>query len=228
MRQTTDLERLNTKHIEAERKLGISEATTHALQLQLKTAESKERALREEMARMKELVKQTRNQCAVEVRKRERVVEGLKKHVGDGRVRGGGKNPAVREIVVVAGVGERDAGGNGSAVPVGEEGYDLRSETNEFLTELARGLSEENEHLAALARRTLENLRVLSGWEKEGGDSMVVPMEMGPEVLAADMESVIEHVRTLLTNPSFVPLEEVEVREEEIIRLREGWGENGE
>jgi len=180
---------------------------------------------------MKILVQQTRSQCAVEVRKRERTLEGLKKHVGDGRVRGGGKVVGSREITVVAGVGEVDerAGAMGS-VGVGEDGYDLRSETNEFLTELARGLSEENEHLAALARRTVETLRTLSGWEKEhhgstreGQQDMIVQAESGYDNLAQETEAVLEHVRTLLTNPSFVPLEEVEIREEEIIRLREGW-----
>lgn len=180
---------------------------------------------------MKVLVQQTRSQCAVEVRKRERTLEGLKKHVGDGRVRGGGKVVGSREITVVAGVGEVDerAGAMGS-VGVGEDGYDLRSETNEFLTELARGLSEENEHLAALARRTVETLRTLSGWEKEhhgstreGQQDMIVQAESGYDNLAQETEAVLEHVRTLLTNPSFVPLEEVEIREEEIIRLREGW-----
>jgi hypothetical protein len=178
--------------------------------------------MKEEMARMKVLVQQTRNQCAVEVRKRERVVEGLKKHVGDGRVRGGGKNVGVREITVVAGVGGESAVNGGLSTQ--DEGYDLRSETNEFLTELARGLSEENENLAALVRRTVDTLRTLSGWEKEvHEDRMVIPVELGYENIASEMDAVIEHVRTLLTNPSFVPLEEVEVREEEIIRLREGW-----
>lgn len=43
------------------------------------------------------------------------------------------------------------------------------------------------------------------------------------DVLAGEMDEVIAHLQTLLTNPSFVPLEEVEVREDEIIRLREGW-----
>jgi hypothetical protein len=37
------------------------------------------------------------------------------------------------------------------------------------------------------------------------------------------MEAVLDHLRTLLTNPSFVPLEEVEIRDEEIKRLRESW-----
>ena len=110
-------------------------------------------------------------------------------------------------------------------VGTNDEGYDLRMETNEFLTELASGLSEENENMGALLRRTIETLRTLSGCEKEGVQEggMVVQMESGYENLAAEMDVVIEHLRTLLTNPSFVPLEEVEVREEEIIRLREGW-----
>jgi hypothetical protein len=225
LRQTTDLERLQGKYVEAQRKLGLGEATERAMKLQMKSAEQAQRGLKEEMGRMKLLVQQTRNQCAVEVRKRERVVEGLKKHVGDGRVRGGGKTVGVREINVVAGIGAEHQ--QGSTMGVSDEGYDLRSETNEFLTELARGLSEENENMTALVRRTVDTLRTLSGCEKEGEihqeGGMVVPIELGYENLAQEMDAIIEHLRNLLTNPSFVPLEEVEVREEEIIRLRECW-----
>lgn len=116
-----------------------------------------------------------------------------------------------------------------AAVGLEESAYDLRQETNEFLTELAKGLSEENENLGGLLRRTVEGLKALSGWEKEGQHEqqqeggLVVSMDDGYESIAAELEGVIEHLRNLLTNPSFVPLEEVEVREEEILRLREGW-----
>ncbi|KAA8565278.1 hypothetical protein EYC84_011002 [Monilinia fructicola] len=173
---------------------------------------------------MKVLVGQTRAQCANEVRKKERVIEGMKKHVGEGgRARGSGKAVGVATINVVAGVGGDN--GNGAGMGTDDEGYDLRMETNEFLTELARGLSDENESLGGLVRRTIDTLRTISGCEKEeeqeGG--MVVQMEGSYEHLASEMEFVIEHLRTILTNPSFVSLEEVEVREEEIIRLREGW-----
>jgi hypothetical protein len=216
---------LQGKYVEAQRKLGLAEATERAMKLQMKSAEQAQKGLKEEMGRMKLLVQQTRNQCAVEVRKRERVVEGLKKHVGDGRVRGGGKTVGVREITVVAGIGAEQQ--QGSTMGVSDAGYDLRSETNEFLTELARGLSEENENMTALVRRTVDTLRTLSGCEREGEihqeGGMVVPIEMGYENLAQEMDTILEHLRNLLTNPSFVPLEEVEVREEEIIRLREGW-----
>ena len=195
---------------------------------QLKTAEVAQRGLKEEMGRMKLLVQQTRNQCAVDVRKREKLMEGLKKQVGEGgRQRGGGKQVGVREITVVAGIGGEQNIPGAMSVGVGEEGYDLRSETNEFLTQLASGLSEENEKLTALVRSTVETLRTLSGCEAtsviQHDDGMVIPLENGYETLAAETEAVVEHVRNLLTNPSFVPLEEVEVREEEICRLREGW-----
>lgn len=221
LHQTTDLERLQTKYTEAQRKLGIAEAADRAMKTQLRSAEQAARGLKEEMARMKILVGQTRAQCANDVRKRERVIEGLKRHVGEGgRARGQGKTVGVVNIAVVAGVGAEAA--VGSAIGTQDDAYDLRMETNEFLTELARGLSEENENLAALVRRTVETLRTLSGCEKVE-EGMVIQTESSYENLASEMEIVIDHLRTLLTNPSFVPLEEVEVREEEIIRLREGW-----
>ncbi|KAF4628556.1 hypothetical protein G7Y89_g9597 [Cudoniella acicularis] len=227
LRHTTDLERLNTKHAEAQRKLSLAEATERALKQQIRSAEQAARALKEEMARMRILVGQTRNQCANEVRKRERVIEGLKKHVGEGgRARGSGKAVGVVTVNVVAGIGG-DVAKSSDGVGLNDTNYDLRMETNEFLTELARGLSEENENMGTLLRRTVDTLRTLSGCEKEGQEGqesgMIVQTDMGYDNLAVEMDFVIEHLRTLLTNPSFVPLEEVEVREEEIIRLREGW-----
>lgn len=175
---------------------------------------------------MRVLVGQARAQCANEVRKRERVIEGLKKHVGEGgRARGSGKAVGVATVTVVAGVGGED--GEGAMVAVGESDYDLRQETNEFLTELAKGLSEESENLGVLLRTTVESLKALSGWEREDGGvqggELVISVDDSYENVASEIDSVIEHLRTLLTNPSFVPLEEVEVREDEIIRLREGW-----
>jgi len=224
LRQTTDFERLQTKQAEAQRRLGLAEATERALKMQLKSAEQAARGLKEEMGRMRILVGQTRAQCANEVRKREKVIEGLKKHVGEGgRARGCGKAVGVAIINVAAGVGGEE--GLDRAVAPDESGYDLRMETNEFLTELAKGLSEENENLGGLVRRTVNTLTTISGWEREGQQNggMVVQMDTNYENLAADLDGIIEHLRTLLTNPSFVPLEEVEIREEEIIRLREGW-----
>lgn len=70
----------------------------------------------------------------------------------------------------------------------------------------------------------------MSGWDKAQGsastsssDGNAVVMITNPEDLAADIDGVLGHLREMLTNPSFVPLEEVVIREEEIFRLRHGW-----
>lgn len=224
LRQTTDLERVNTKHVEAQRKLGLAEATERALKTQLRSAEQAAKGLKEEMSRIRSLVAQTRSQCANEVRKRERVIEGMKRHVTEaGRPRGSGKPPGVATITVVPGVGAE--AGNPGALGTDDINYDLRMETNEFLTELAKGLGEENENLSRLLQRTIESLKSLSGCETEESQDRgeVMRLETGYETISAEMDSVIDHIRNLLTNPSFVPLEELEAREEEIIRLRAGW-----
>ena len=41
--------------------------------------------------------------------------------------------------------------------------------------------------------------------------------------MSSELDSVLEHMKTILTNPSFVPIEEVVMREEEIARLKDGW-----
>jgi len=183
---------------------------------------------------MKSLVAQTRSACANEVRKRDRQIDSLKKAIADAaRVRGGGKS---RDVITITVTGEYSALGDESAgMPAGateNDGYSLRMETNEFLTELARGLSEENEGLLALVRRTVEGLREMSGLDRDAESSsghdhgshdfVTRPPQKSAEELAAELEGIVEHLRSILTNPSFAPIEEVEVRDEAIHRLRAG------
>ena len=170
---------------------------------------------------------QTRAACANEVRKRDRQMDGLKKAVAEaGRARGERKSPGITTITVT---GEVGGGGDGDSIPSGttaDDGYDLRTETNAFLAELARGLSEENESLLDLVRRTNRGLKVMSGFSGDGetrGDGHVVSLTASCEDMSAEMDAVLEHLRTILTNPSFVPIEEVVLREDEIHRLRDGW-----
>ncbi|WYZ41831.1 hypothetical protein EsH8_V_000726 [Colletotrichum jinshuiense] len=228
LRYTNDIARLSEKHTEAQRKLDISEATENTLRNQLKSADASVRGLKEEVARAKTMVAQTRASCATEVRRRDRQIDGLKKQLGDaGRPRGAAKSSAVTVISVVAGEGEqkvspRRAGKN--AASTDDSNYDLRSETNEFLTDLARNLSDENETLLGLVRRTTKRLREMSGCDTRTnqGDGHAVPLPTAEE-MASELDAILEHLRSILTNPSFAPIEEVEVREEEIARLRAGW-----
>lgn len=232
-RQTTESVRQTERLSDAQRRLDSAEATERALRIQLKTAEQGIHKLKDEMVKMKSLVAQSRSACANEVRKRDRQIDNLKKAAADaGRVRGGGRN---RDVITINITGKFDGEGDDMGMPVGataDEGYSLRMETNGFLTELAKALSEENEGLLALVRRTVEGLREMSGLERDrdsGHDPSTIhdvfvtrPPQKSAEELASELEAIVEHLRSILTNPSFVPIEEVEVRDEAIGRLRAG------
>lgn len=233
----TEFARQTEKLADTQRKLDISETTERTLRTQLKTAEQNNHRLKDEAIKTKTLLAQARAACANEIRKRDRQIDSLKKAVTDAsRVRGGNRS---RDVLCISVTGE--VGGDEHGLPAGatqEEGYSLRLETNEFLTQLARGLSEENEGLLALFRRTVDALRDMSGLERgaesvDGGhvshhldganeDMVVTAPQKSADELAAELEVIMEHLRTILTNPSFVPIEEVEVREEAINRLRAG------
>lgn len=227
LRQTNDIQRLQDKHAEAQRRLNLGEATENALRTQLKAAEASVHKLKEEAARTKKLVAETRSACANEVRKRDRQIDGLKKAVSEaGRARGERRNPGITTITITGEIGAERA--DESMVSTHSDAYDLRQETNAFLAELAKGLSEENETLLTLVRQTTDKLKEMSGFDKGDatgahGDGYAVAVQNSCQDLSNEIEAILEHLRTILTNPSFVPIEEVVVREEEINRLREGW-----
>ncbi|RYP46650.1 hypothetical protein DL768_007163 [Monosporascus sp. mg162] len=244
-RQAAEHQRTADRLADAQRRLDGAEATERALRAQLRAAEGSVHRLKEEAQRTRALVAQTRAACATEVRRRDRQIEGLKRAVVEaGRVRGsggggGGSGSGRRNGNVTTITISGEVGGEDEALPPGataDEAYDLRMETNEFLTRLAGSLNEENEGLRALVRRAVEGLREMSGLEGavgKGGDAgrtvdaaaapQQQPQQRTAEELAAELDAVLDHLRTILTNPSFVPIEEVEVRDDEIQRLRAGF-----
>lgn len=187
---------------------------------------------------MKTTVQQVRAQCANDIRKRDLELQKLKSHLAE-RQRGKRDGLGVTTIninpAVDRGSRSKPLGGDG----IHDPGYSLKQETNDFLTELCQNLSDENDTLISLARNTIQTLNDLQGLphneEEESTNgtasvsthkSSVGPVTALPascEELSSQMGKVLDHLKTLLTNPSFVPLEEVEIRDEEIKRLQEGW-----
>jgi hypothetical protein len=232
--------KLKTKASELTRSLALAEASERALKSNMSSVEATIRGLKEQVQRMKTTVQQVRAQCANDIRKRDLEMQKLKSHLAE-RQRGKREglsvttiniNPAAKGSQLRASGGER----------VKDPGYSLQQETTEFLTELCQNLSDENDTLIELARNTVTTLKELQGLpetEEQDGDDEVSGMatSIGPqksasavtslptscEELSTRMNAVLDHLRTLLTNPSFVPLEEVEIRDQEIGRLREGW-----
>lgn len=235
--QSQTIARLETRNGELNRQLALVSAQESVAKATLRSAENKTKALKEELTRLRGTVSQIRGQCAIDLRRRDGEIQKLKRSI-EGR-RGRDDNNAQTGAVVVK-PGSYKAKQESvlveTEVDIESPDYSLKQETTEFLTQLIHGLSDENDALIALVKSTLQTLRNLQGLQidsssgqEQSGNSGTGPgsgVSAAPpsyEELAADTGEVLDHLRGLLTNPSFVPLEEVEVREEEIIRLREGW-----
>jgi hypothetical protein len=162
---------------------------------------------------------------------------------------GGGLSAQPRRGIAPLSRGSATSGRSTSSthdVPVNvhDASYTLQQETNDFLTQLSQSLSDENDALINLIRHTLGTLKDIQGksadealsqsqqynGHKDSGISippadeyatMLTPPSI--ESLAGDLSSNLDSLRELLSNPSFAPVEEVQVREEEIQRLRGGW-----
>ncbi|KLU86422.1 hypothetical protein MAPG_05436, partial [Magnaporthiopsis poae ATCC 64411] len=229
LRAIDDVRRERDAHADSRRSLQSAEALVHTLRSQLAHAEASVQKLKEEAVRTRNAVAQTRAACAKEIRKRDLQIETLKKAVGDaGRARGERKGQAITTITVT---GDACATAGDSAGPLpgatADDAYDLRQESSSFLAELAQGLSTENEELKTLIHKVQSMLQDMSGYQP--GTTTSAPAEgplsrpAGVDEVGAEMDAILLHLRTILTNPSFVPIEEVVVREDEIHRLREGW-----
>ncbi|OAA77908.1 Afadin/alpha-actinin-binding protein [Akanthomyces lecanii RCEF 1005] len=223
IKHINNISKLEEKTAEAQRKLEIATAAENAAKTQLKSAESAMRGLKEQLARTKALVAQTRTSCATEVRRRDRQIDTLKKQLGEaGRARGARANPAITTITITGNV-DKEASSPTKTGGMMTDEYSLRGESTASLAKLSQNLSEENEAVLALMSQTMAQLREMSGLEEEKVEDTQRNQQQSLVDMSTELDSVMEHMSHILNNPSFVPIEEVVVREEEINRLKEGW-----
>ncbi|ATY64832.1 NIMA interactive [Cordyceps militaris] len=222
-KHVNDIAKLEEKNAEAQRKLEIATAAENAAKTQLKSAESTMRGLREQLSRTKGLVAQTRTSCATEVRRRDRQIDTLKKQLGEaGRARGARANPAITTITIAGNFDEEPPSPTKTGGIMNDE-YSLRGESTVSLAKLSQSLSEENEAVLALMSQAMDELREMSGLEQGRTENTQNNRQKSLEDMSTELEDVMEHMRHILNNPSFVPIEEVVIREEEINRLKDGW-----
>ncbi|KAF1954533.1 hypothetical protein CC80DRAFT_493682 [Byssothecium circinans] len=242
-RQTLAIEKLQTRNDDLSRQLSLAQSQERSARAALRTAESTARSLREEMVRLKTTVQQVRTSCTNDIRKRDVQIQKLKSHLTS-QQRGNKTGLVGASITINPGV----TGLGGMAISARDDGpdvddpeYSLKQETTEFLTQLSQSLSDENDNLIGLVRTTITTLKELQGMPEGQRDhneeglstigeedeaarqSMLQALPTSYETLASDLDTVLDNLKHLLTNPNFVSLEEVESREEEILRLRAGW-----
>ncbi|KAK5121155.1 hypothetical protein LTR85_005639 [Meristemomyces frigidus] len=240
-RKAVEIEKLRAKEDESARATVQAQAAQRAAEGEVKKVEKAMKGLQEQTARLKTSMAQVKTQCQNDVRKRDVELSRLKAHL-QGQQRG---QRVVAPSMAITG-GSSGARGKQSVEPahdLDDPAYTLRQETTEFLTQLSQSLSDENDSLITLIRGALDTMRELLGLPAHGRkhpDSAIGSMgsnEEGKqsrpklthtlstpyELLDANMEECLAQLKTILSNPNFVTIEEVEVREDEIARLREGW-----
>jgi hypothetical protein len=242
-RQTLALEKLQTRNDDLARQLSLAQSQERSARAALRTAESSARSLREEMLRLKTTVSQVRTSCANDIRKRDVQIQRLKTHLTS-QQRGNKTGLIGASITINPGSTGFTSGASNTreeTLDTDDPEYSLRQETTEFLTQLSQSLSDENDNLIGLIGSTLVTLKELQGMPEnnrhEDGEGlstigeedentrpgMLHTLPTSYENLATDIDTVLENLKSLLTNPNFVSVDEVELREEEIVRLRAGW-----
>ena len=229
-------ERLQSRREELKRSLSAAEAQERTLKVTARKAEAGAKELKDQMQRMKSTLDQVRAKCQSDVRKRDIELEKLRNHLVSlqrGKRDGTGLNlisiaPHLRETKPVPDTDSAE--------------YSLEQETNGFLASFVKSLNADLEALTGehrwlnyLIRRTKQELEEMMGGGSEEGSELglavsrhkILPPNCSTtpdyEKLAADMTELLQHCASILNNPSYVSIEEVEIRESEIIKLREGW-----
>ncbi|KAL9007054.1 MAG: hypothetical protein Q9188_000177 [Gyalolechia gomerana] len=236
--QTQSVARVEARNTDLERQFTLYDAQDQSAKKLVKQAEAKTKALEGELGKLKGSVSQIRQQCAKDIRRRDQELARLKRHL-EGRRGREGNGGQIGVTVITPGISKPPPGSRsvGNHVDLASSQYNLRQETTEFLTQLSQGLSDENDALIGLVRNTLSSLRRLQGLppdstlqphdsnETSRSEFANVVMSAPPsyEALASSTEEVMANLHGLLTNPSFVPLEEVQIRDAEIQKLRGAW-----
>lgn len=239
-RKDAEIEKLQHRVDEKDRNLLQTQTENRNMKIDMKKLEASSRALQDQLARLKASVAQIKMQCTNDVKKRDLHIERLKTHL-QGQQRGN-KGVVVAPSMHVTGSNVSGRGRSGFKASVRElqdPEYSLKQETNDFLTQLSQSLSDENDSLIAMIQNALHDMKQLLGTsdddhtlyessdgnpddaDERTGTANALPMSY--ESLAAELESTMTVLKTVLTSPNFVSMDEVEVRDEEIAGLREGW-----
>lgn len=213
-----------------ERRNSQLEAQTRSFNSTIRTAESSAKTLRDETIRLKTLLAQVRSQSANDIRKRDMQLQRMKERLLDTRR---GSRPTPSTIVVK---GPQTGSNLGRSYDeLGESttssSKELSDETAEFLTTLSQTLADENDNFLALFRYCLSTLKAVQGLpdydhipqnEEEEEDTMnpVVATPANFDALNQELEVVLGSLQDMLHQPSYVPVEELAEKEEEIIQLK--------
>ncbi|KIX93199.1 uncharacterized protein Z520_11053 [Fonsecaea multimorphosa CBS 102226] len=243
-----DLQKLQAKNAELSRAAAAAEAQERALKTNVRKLETQAKELREQMLKMKSTLDQVRSKCLSDVRKRDAELDKLKGFLAG--LQRGKKDSSGMKINTINWEPEVKGRELRNGQDVNSSEWSLEKETNEFLAALVNETSTENVSLRRIITDTMRIIRDITGLKDTGAGAENEEDQEGrigtpdhyseanrrstpqqPQAedltscdeLAEQMTAILGHCQSILKDPSFVPIEEVEIRDEEIIKLRAGW-----
>ncbi|EXJ76842.1 hypothetical protein A1O3_10487 [Capronia epimyces CBS 606.96] len=236
-----DIQKLQDKNTELARVAVSAESQERALKTAARKAEARAKELKEQMLKMKSTLDQVRAKCLSDVRKRDTELDKLKAHLTG--LQRGKKEASGIKINVINWEPDIKAKEKRNGEDVNCTEWSLEKESNDFLAAVLNETSTENTSLRRIITDTMAILSDLTGLSQaaddtEGEEATAIPGQFRKSsrergclsqeltscaVLADQMSTILEHCQSILKDPSFVPIEEVHVRDEEIIKLRAGW-----
>ncbi|KAK6339009.1 hypothetical protein TWF696_009805 [Orbilia brochopaga] len=228
-------DRYKSRCDELERRCATLQGQERVLNANVRSAEITAKALKDETARLKVMVQQVRTQCANDIRKRDHQISKMKERLLE-KSRGGRGNkqpiafPGVTLSSSLSTAGSHFGGSLATSDGGAAHGTDqtLTEDTTAILTELSQTLADENDTLVSMIKSTLTTLKAISGMdtdvdqeaELEEGERNVLVNDVSHAALSAQVDEVLEHLKDMLTQPNYVPVEDLDIRDREIERLR--------
>ena len=239
-----DLQKLQDKIAQLKNELSSAEAQQRTLGVAAKKAQAETRELKEQALKMKSTLDQVRAKCISDIRKRDVELDKLKNHLS-GLNRGKKESSSGGMKINTVNLQKSNSQQGRTAQDSNTSQWTLENETNDFLAAVVNETSTENVALRKIIGDSMRYLKTLTGLEEErpasGNDldnaigipgqyrdrnmtssaqsETLIPVQQ----LATSMSQVLSYCQTILRDPSFVPIEEVQVRDDEIAKLKGGW-----
>ncbi|KAF3907757.1 hypothetical protein AA313_de0209693 [Arthrobotrys entomopaga] len=222
-------DRYKSRCEELERRCATLQGQERVLNANVRSAEVTAKALKDETARLKVMVQQVRTQCANDIRKRDHQISKMKERLLE-KSRGGrgNKQPISFPGVTLSGSASTTHFSGSINSEVARTDHTLTDDTTAFLTTLSQNLADENDTLVSMIKSTITTLKAISGMdtdvdqeaELEEGDRNVITNDVSYTALSNEVDEVLEHLKDMLNQPNYVPLEDLDIRDREIERLR--------
>ncbi|KAK9476012.1 Afadin and alpha-actinin-binding-domain-containing protein [Lipomyces japonicus] len=205
-----------------ERQLSMANVQKDSFKVNLKTLEVQNRSLQEEINRQKTMLQQIRAQDATERRKRDQQILRMKEKAGFDVRRSKPASMASGKLLISSWSSELAASISTFSENSGSVAA-FKEQFSNVIPEAIEDLHKENSNLMALIRETALTLNIFTG-EKSANDtnfaSVLQYMPTSFSELSIEINNSLVLLKEMLNDPRYVSIEEIQARDQMIVRLK--------